>query len=325
MIQPRLLLFGVALLAGCGTSYDQKPSSPKKTEPQSADSGSMHHQKLVLSKETTYFTEPLCPDGSVDYVAAFNKRLSAGVTPENNALIPILRATGPRPINEKVREKYFQALGIPAPPVDGTCLIFATDLPEYKEAEKQSGDANFLQSIWAQYDKAVKTPWSKKEYPLWAIAIERDNKLLDAVVEGLRRPKAFSPLVPEDEPPMLIASVSIEKDSLRQVMRLLPLRAMFKLGHGDVDGAWQDVMAQYRLQRLWSHQPSLINRLVLAAGCRFPPAIAISRYDRLASEQALKIPATIPQFAGDAFASGAVRRLGSLRVYRVHNDIGQAR
>ncbi len=47
--------------------------------------------KLVVSRETTWITEPLLPDGTVDYEAAWRAEHSAGVTPENNAA-PLLLA-----------------------------------------------------------------------------------------------------------------------------------------------------------------------------------------------------------------------------------------
>ena len=49
---------------------------------------------LVISKETTYITEPLRSDGTPDYVAALNQRLSKGVTPENNAAVLFWKAAG---------------------------------------------------------------------------------------------------------------------------------------------------------------------------------------------------------------------------------------
>ncbi|MBN1395170.1 MAG: hypothetical protein JW959_09115 [Pirellulales bacterium] len=97
-----LILTVFAISIGCGAdSYDKQPA-------ESDDSISLHWPKVEISKETTYFTEPLRPDGGVDYVAALNKKYSAGVTPENNALIPLLQAAGPRGIDEEVRKQYFQ-------------------------------------------------------------------------------------------------------------------------------------------------------------------------------------------------------------------------
>ena len=93
---------------------------------------------ITISPETTYITEPLLPDGRVDYYGAINRRLSEGVTCENNifagifslipgeeyALIEALhegRENDPDlkswfESNTKFRQKYFQMLGLDAAP-----------------------------------------------------------------------------------------------------------------------------------------------------------------------------------------------------------------
>ena len=67
---------------------------------------------ITISKETTYITEPLRPDGYPDYLAALNRLGSEGVTPENNAVVPLVLAFGPDKIASESREKFFKMLGI---------------------------------------------------------------------------------------------------------------------------------------------------------------------------------------------------------------------
>src|SRR3954466_16399265 len=63
---------------------DATPPAPAQPHPAT--------RPFVISKETTYFTAPVRADGTIDYVEAINARLSRGVTPENNAGIPLLDA-----------------------------------------------------------------------------------------------------------------------------------------------------------------------------------------------------------------------------------------
>ena len=44
--------------------------------------------KITISKEATWGTEPLDERGFVVDFEAINRRFSAGVTPENNAVVP---------------------------------------------------------------------------------------------------------------------------------------------------------------------------------------------------------------------------------------------
>ncbi len=49
---------------------------------------------FTISKETTVATQPLMPDGTVDYVAALNERYGKGATPENNGFVVWLKVVG---------------------------------------------------------------------------------------------------------------------------------------------------------------------------------------------------------------------------------------
>src|SRR5690348_13806609 len=99
-----LILFFVGLLLG--------PRRP----------GGKAQPLVTISKETTRLTEPLRADGYVDYIAALNQELSAGVTPENNAAVDLLYASGPEVIPANIRNNYLKLLGVPAPPKQGDYL-----------------------------------------------------------------------------------------------------------------------------------------------------------------------------------------------------------
>ena len=50
---------------------------------------------IVVSKQTTYITAPLRPDGLPDYVQYLRDQLREGVTPENNAAVLMWQVMGP--------------------------------------------------------------------------------------------------------------------------------------------------------------------------------------------------------------------------------------
>lgn len=68
---------------------------------------------MPVGAETTRITEPLHADGTPDYVAAVNARYSAGVTPENNGYVLVLKALGTQVIKPEVREKFLKLVGMP--------------------------------------------------------------------------------------------------------------------------------------------------------------------------------------------------------------------
>ena len=107
---------------------------------------------IIISRETTYITEPLAEDGLPDYEAYVWNKYGKGVTPENNAAVPIWRAVGPNPIPEKIRGELFQQLGMEALPLAGDYYI-------------RTGDTNFVAAgvawllpLWGFRDVPVNRP-----------------------------------------------------------------------------------------------------------------------------------------------------------------------
>ena len=148
--------------------------------------------KITVSKETTYVTGALRADGYVDYVAALNQRFSEGVTPENNAVIPFWQAFGPKEIDKKDRQGYFQLLGIPELPEEGAYLVpFDEIFPLRKDWKQPTGEL-LADDAWAEYDRAMSGPWSKDECPLVAALLEEQR---ETVTDARRRSAAFTMLL----------------------------------------------------------------------------------------------------------------------------------
>jgi hypothetical protein len=271
-----------------------KPANPADAAAKAESSGEWHWPKVVISKETTCFTEPLRPDGGVDYVAAFNRRYSKGITPENNAAVALWQAVGPGDdpgnIEPKDRKRFFELLGIPALPEKGDYLVGFWDLPEYQRIKKGSEeDVARSAEIWGKFDAACRAPWSKKDYPVWAKVLERSEKPLKTLAEGLQRPRIYVPLVPDK--PMggtLIGATGLRSIVPRHAMRFLAIKATLGLRDGDVSAKWQDVMALYRLQRLWSRLPFAIDWLIATGQDTYPnqAAVIASQRDGITAAQA---------------------------------------
>ena len=79
--------------------------------------------KIIVSRETTYITGPLNADGTVNYVAYLDEKFSRGVTPENNAVVPLIRALGPDVLEGKARDAFYARLGIAPLPEYGDYFI----------------------------------------------------------------------------------------------------------------------------------------------------------------------------------------------------------
>jgi hypothetical protein len=255
-------------------------------------SGGKSRPQITISKETTRLTEPLRADGYVDYIAALNQELGAGVTPDNNAAVDLLYASGPEVISASIRKEYLKLLGVPAPPQQGDYLRPLKDFETFGEppadaakdtpdevaepaaevvengAEELAEEAiEFVPTIEAprrpnvaeEQGQAMQRGWTADQYPRLAAWLEANQGPLERAVIASSKPRWYAPLVAEDG--LLIQVLLPQVQDSREYARLLTTQAMFRLGSGDPEGAWQDLLACHRLARLVGQGSTLVERL----------------------------------------------------------------
>jgi len=265
------LLFAIVLTMVADASSDPIETTTKQQD------------QITIAKETTRILGPLREDGYVDYVAALNELCSKGVTPENNVVVPLVKAMGSKDISESIRDEYFKRLGIPALPEKGSYFVDFYNFTA-KRREKMG------EKLDNQLDRSMTTPWSAKKFPAVSQWIDANAEPLRLAVEGSNRSRYYVPLVSTDENAPTIAIMLPMLAEWRSVARALAARAMRSLGSGDVDAACTDLLACHRLGRLIGQGPTLIDGLVSIAidgiACRGDATMATS--GKLSAEQAKK-------------------------------------
>ena len=217
--------------------------------------------KLEIGPETTFVNGPLTADGRIDYETALHERLSEGVTPDNNAAVLIDRAFGPTVISPPLRVRYFERLGIEPLPEQGDYVVTQTAFTQQK-LDGVVDCAERQEAIFKELGRAQQRPWTREECPLAAEWLAVNEKPLELIEEATKRPRYYSPLVTSGQ--LLEGASDIQ--NVREATRLLVSRAMSRLGHDDVAGAWSDLLACHRLSRLIAQRSqSLIEFLVAAA------------------------------------------------------------
>jgi hypothetical protein len=78
---------------------------------------------ITVARDTTYLTAPLADDGYPDYVAYLHQQGMQGITPENNAFIPLLVGMESSEWDDAQRTKLFQGLGLPAQPLQANPYV----------------------------------------------------------------------------------------------------------------------------------------------------------------------------------------------------------
>jgi hypothetical protein len=261
-----LALFAAAALS-TSTVIAQVESSPKATTP----AGNLKlRPNIIISKETTFITEPLRPDGYPDYVRYVEQQISKGVTPDNNAVVLLLRALGPREISEKDQAEFFKRLGIEPLPSEGDYFIdwakYSTRYSAKEWPPVPAGSEKSAREFFESLDEAARErPWTRKDFPALADWLAANEKHIDQFVAAAKRPKMYTPLITGDEEPTLVAVLLPVVQNIRQAARALVTRAMYRAGGGDFKAAVEDLMACHRLARLTAQGFSLIENLVAIA------------------------------------------------------------
>ena len=220
--------------------------------------------RVTISKETTYITEPLRPDGYPDYVAALNRRASQGVTPENNAAVLFWKAMGPGTIDEKDRKKYFEMLGMQPLPEKGDYFIDYDAFLMKKQGERLSSvvpPTDGCDPLQDQYTTAQERLWSKEEFPEVYEWLAANEKPLALLIEASKRPRWYHPMICSGKE--MVAGILLPAVQHHRVMiRALAARAMLRVHEGKIDEAWKDLLTCHRFARLVGQGQTVVDILV---------------------------------------------------------------
>ncbi len=212
-------------------------------------------KELIVSEETTYLTEPLNDDGTVNYHKYLEEQASDGVTPENNAAIGILQVMGPEAIYgredaEAIVPLAAEALGVSVETLckDMTFQDF-DDFCTDRDWELHPDTGWEERPDWWDVREHLQAhPWSAQEYPIPAEWVAANEDVLDHVVAGLAKPGHYLPDICLSDPPTYEVG-RIRLGHLMMLTRALTVRAMFRVASGDPEGAWGDIYAIRQLAR----------------------------------------------------------------------------
>ncbi len=262
-----------ALISAASTSVWAQSDRPDVARRRASSASSPIH----ISRETTLITGPVDEDGYVDYLEAVNRKLSAGVTPENNAAVLLRRAVGPGEVQPELRKQHFKRLGIDPLPARGNYLV------GWWQLERKAGLAP------EAFDRLSSGPWRSEDHPAAAQWLTQNDAPLRLVIQATKRPRYYTPLLAGDASPKLISALLPAVQESRSVARVLKLRAMNRLGDGDLPGAADDLLAMHRLARLIGQGGTLVGGLVAIAidSMALQGDLVLAAQPNLTSEQAL--------------------------------------
>ncbi|MDR3183477.1 MAG: type II secretion system protein GspG [Planctomycetaceae bacterium] len=239
---------------------------------------------LRVSKETSGIDSPICPDGTPDYFAVYEQTYIDKLLPaEDNGMSLIVAALGPKvleqaalakevpweqmPTNEQSKDWFItyyvplcEHLGIDpyTKPHYYHTAGFYTMFKEKKLDSKEDPDGNQL------YNKLVSAPFEKTDYLEVAQWLNERNPVLDLFGTAVRKTNYVCwHQRPQKEKSFVYAVLLPEMQAQREFFHDLRVRIAARLGSGDIDGAWYDIMSMLYLSRKhYIHQPFLVGSLI---------------------------------------------------------------
>ena len=285
---------------------------------------------IIISKQTTYITDPLLPSGIPNYEEYIRRKLREGVTRENNAAVLLFEALWPSELKPDQYEAVATELGLNDVPSAESAMKsvhgkanrkrIADWLPKPSQDDIDSGIEPHVDAVVeAVLDAALEHPWTSQQLPPLAEWVEANKAPLDLIVEASRRPRYYSPSPTflDGRHDMLIAMLLPGTQAVRDGARGLKMRAMRHIGDKRLGEAWQDILAMHRLSILLSQGSSLVEQLVGMAirGMAVQATAALLSSDGLTQELARQIQndlATVPPFANVANCVDQMERLSGL-------------
>jgi hypothetical protein len=218
--------------------------------------------RVSFGKDTTRITGPIRSDGFPGYAAALNERLSRGVTVDNNAAVPLIRAFGTKYLWHP--EPLCRALGVEMPSEHGKYFVDEVHILTsfYRDRFGEGTGSEELDKIYDRFEESRQRPWSRREFPLVARWLDQNEEPLKLIEEAARRPRLYEPCVGASRSASLV-EISLHCGyRARESAELLTTRAMFRLKCGNAVGAWRDLLESHRLARLTSTGPEMMDSVV---------------------------------------------------------------
>lgn len=228
--------------------------------------------RIYVSPQTTYITDPLGADGLPDYEQHILNVYRDGVTPADNAASLLWPALWPGELSPADYAAVAAELGLDHIPAKSETLVpifkrISTLMNEkYAAADREpaGNDSNIELETDQLFNLVMQQPWTTEQLPAlgkWA----RDNqKPLDQLIAGSRRPRCYfpSPSLLDKKRESLIMMLLPGAQGVRESGRSLRARAMWHLGEQRPMEAWQDLLAAHRIGRLTAQGLTMVEQLV---------------------------------------------------------------
>ncbi len=218
---------------------------------------------IRISEKTTFYTQPILPDGRVDYVTALNQHYKPkGLTPCKNGAVYFVKAIGMRSDQSLAFvTKSWTAIGLSEEadgflcfPGDSDSKLVSlsdyinTQIKDLTGEEKQRRRGHLEKKLYHPQDG----PWKKGNQPERWNWLQINKPSLDLLTKGTNQSLFFLPISRSSDrncPPMVLSVLFPDILTSRSFAQLLHARALNYLAEGDHVRAARDLMTAHKLAR----------------------------------------------------------------------------
>lgn len=231
-----------------------------------------HTPSLRVSKETTYVLGPMMQDGKrIDYFRAFEEQqYPPEMQTDENGYRSLIRNFGlllssdETTDRESYRQQIYEKLDLnPDIPPLHTIKYENWSPWDYVKRLHEQEENEPDEKLDERFNELFR-PWTLQTKPEMKDWLDKTGPLLDQLAESVRKPAFCMPMVRFDENESICTHL-VREDFLqrnRTLARAAAVRANYRIGTGDIDGAIDDILTCHRLGRHTGKQGTLVMALV---------------------------------------------------------------
>jgi hypothetical protein len=232
LLESGVMVFLLALLTG--------PTLAQEADKKPIDD----NLKITISKETTWFTEPLTENGEVDYWQAINTHSAKDVTEENNLAAALIKVIKPGIDDTVGRKKHLKLLGLSDESKFDDRLTSFDNFASDKEGLNAFQAASLLE----EFRNGTK---DRAKHPLIAQWIEKYSDVVDRYKQELKsKSRIFDPVINTDskvvQPAEGTEKVFADQSHFQStsiLIQFLTCRSKIYLHENNIDACQSDLIA----------------------------------------------------------------------------------
>ncbi|MBQ9371271.1 MAG: DUF1559 domain-containing protein [Thermoguttaceae bacterium] len=196
----------------------------------------------------------------------------------------------------------------------------------WEDAEERQGKISQTEAN-DEYIRLMSAPWTPEEHPIAAQWYAENEDMLDLIAQAARKPKFHGwHFVPDPSEGSFLGILIRDVQYVREIARKFKIRALLRVGTGDISGAIDDMETIYSFARrlLDDESCSLVERLVGVASVGMATATPLyaNPNARPSAEDRARVMALFRDNSGDELAT--TRRDTIWRASMLHDFGAQA-